>query len=80
MNKNLVKRTEIKTKGYSKKCLKKELHKEMITWILAEKFKGIHFESCDENVVRGTSVQILPNFPAESLIFERIFLHTFMII
>ena len=59
--------TEIKTKGYSKSCLKKELHKEMITWILAEKFKGIHFESCDENVVRGTSVQILPNFPAKSL-------------
>lgn len=23
--------TEIKTKGYSKSCLKKELHKEMIT-------------------------------------------------
>ena len=59
--------TEIKTKGYSKSCLKKELHKEMITWILAEKFKGIHFESCDENVVRGNSVQILPNFPAKSL-------------
>ena len=34
---------------------------------LAEKFKGIHFESCDENVVRGNSVQILPNFPAKSL-------------
>ena len=31
------------------------------------KIQGNHFESCDENVVRGTSVQILPNFPAKSL-------------
>ena len=28
---------------------------------------GGKIESCDENVVRGTSVQILPNFPAKSL-------------
>ena len=34
---------------------------------LAEKFKGSYFEFFVENVVRGNSVQILPNFPAKSL-------------
>ena len=39
----------------------------MFTCILAEKFKGIHFEFYVEILVRGNSVQILPNFPAKSL-------------
>ena len=39
----------------------------MFTCILAEKFKGIHFEFYVEILVRGNSLQILPNFPAKSL-------------
>ena len=45
----------------------KNLHKVMFTYLLAEKFMGSHFEFFVENVVRGNSVQIAPNFPAKSL-------------
>ena len=39
----------------------------MFSYFLAEKFKGIHFQFFVENVARGNSVQIHPNFPAKSL-------------
>ena len=45
----------------------KSLHKVMFAYLLAEKFRGSHFEFFVENVVRGNSVQIVPNFPAKSL-------------
>ena len=45
----------------------KNLHKVMFTYLLAEKFRGSHFEFFVENVVRGNSVRIAPNFPAKSL-------------
>ena len=46
---------------------KKILHKVMFTYLFAEIFRGSHFEFFVENVVRGNSVQIAPNFPAKSL-------------
>ena len=60
----------------------KILHKMMFTCLLAEKFRGSHFEFFVENVVRGNSVQIAPNFPAKSLsiYLNKIFLDTFLII
>ena len=45
----------------------KILHKVMFTYLLAEKFRGSHFEFFVENVVGENSVQIAPNFPAKSL-------------
>ena len=39
----------------------------MFTYFLAENFKGSHFEFFAENLVRGNSEQIDPNFPAKSL-------------
>ena len=46
---------------------KQFLDKVLFVHILAEIFKGSHFEFFVEKVVRGNSVQIVPNFPAKSL-------------
>ena len=52
---------------FGKQFLDKVLYEVMFVHILAEIFKGSHFEFFVEKVVRGNSVQIAPNFPAKSL-------------
>ena len=54
----------------------------MVTYFLAENFKGSHFEFFVENLVRGNFVQIDPNFPAKSLsiYLNEIFLSPFRVI
>ena len=46
----------------------------MFKYLFAEIFRGSHFEFFVENVVRGNSVQIAPNFPAKQNFPDKCFI------
>ena len=48
-------------------CNGKRFGQDGVCIFLAGNLKGIYFKFLAENVVRGNTVQIFPNFPAKSL-------------